>query len=126
MRRLLLVLTMTLIFPVALLADSNHVVSQPDMQNQAVAASQARQQNIQKIQKFLSTDTAQQAMSSAHIDAEKVKNAVPNLNDQELAQMTQRVDKAQSAFAAGNLGTRDIAIVVLGIVIVILIIVVAH
>jgi t-SNARE complex subunit (syntaxin) len=117
---------MTFIFPVALLADSNHIVSQSDMQNQAVAASQARQQNIQKIQKFLSTDAAQQAMQSAHIDAEQVKNAVPNLNDQELAQMRQRVDKAQSAFAAGNLGTRDIAIVVLGIVIVILIIVVSH
>ena len=126
MRHILLVLTMTLIFPVALLADNNHVVSQSDMQNQAVAASQARQQNIQKIQKFLSTDAAQQAMQSAHVNAEQVKSAVPSLNDQELDHLAQRADTAQSQFAAGNLGTRDIALVVLGIVVVILIIVVAH
>ncbi len=126
MRHILLVLTMTLIFPVALLADNHHVVSQSDMQNQAVAASQARQQNIQKIEKFLSTDAAQQAMQSAHVNAEQVKSAVPSLNNQELDHLAQRADTAQSQFAAGNLGTRDIALVVLGIVVVILIIVVAH
>ncbi len=126
MQRMLLVLTMALIFPVALLADSNHVVTQSDMQKQTVTASQARQQNIQKIEKFLSTDTAQQAMQSAHVDAEQVKSAVPSLNDQELDHLAQRADKAQSGFAAGHLSTRDLAIVVLGVVIVILIIVVAH
>jgi t-SNARE complex subunit (syntaxin) len=126
MRRILLVLTMAFVFPVALLADSNHVVSQSDMQHQAVTASQARQQNIQKIQKFLSTDVAQQAMQSSHIDAEQVKNAVPGLSDQELAHMARRADTARSQFAAGNLGTRDITLIVLGIVVVILIIVVAH
>lgn len=126
MQRILLALTMALIFPVALLADSSHVVTQSDMQKQTVTASQARQQNIQKIEKFLSTDAAQQAMQSAHVNAEQVKSAVPNLNDQELNHLAQRADHAQSQFAAGQLSTRDIAIVVLGIVIVILIIVVAH
>lgn len=126
MQRILLILTMALIFPVALLADSNHVVTQSDMQKQAVDASQARQQNIQKIQKFLSTDAAQQAMQSAHVNAEQVKSVVSSLNDQELDHLAQRADTAQSQFAAGNLGTRDIALVVLGIVVVILIIVVAH
>ncbi|HEY1462755.1 MAG TPA: PA2779 family protein [Terriglobales bacterium] len=126
MRRIFFALAMAVILPMSLMADSTHVVSQSDLQNQVVTASQARQQNIQKIEKFLSTDTAQQAMQSAHMDAEQVKNAVPSLNDQELAHMAQRADKAQSAFAAGHLGTRDLAIVVLGIVIVILIIVVSH
>lgn len=126
MQRILLILTMALIFPVALLADSNHVVTQSDMQKQAVNASQARQQNIQKIEKFLSTDTAQQAMQSAHVNAEQVKSAVPSLNDQELDRLAQRADHAQAQFAAGNLSTRDIVLVVLGIVVVILIIVVAH
>jgi t-SNARE complex subunit (syntaxin) len=126
MQRILLVLTMALIFPIALFAGSNHVVTQSDMQKQAVNASQARQQNIQKIETFLSTGAAQQAMQSAHVDAEQVKNAVPSLSDQELDHLAQRTDKAQSQFAAGNLSTRDIAIVVLGVVIVILIIVVAH
>lgn len=126
MQRIFLVLTMALIFPMSLLADSNHVVSQSDMQNQAIAASHARQQNIQKIQKFFSTDAAQQAMKSAHVDAQQVQNAVPSLSDQELNHLAQRADTAQSQFAAGHLGTRDIALVVLGIVVVILIIVVSH
>ena len=126
MQRILLALTMALIFPVALLADSSHVVTQSDMQKQTVDASQVRQQNIQKIEKFLSTDAAQQAMQSAHIDTQQVKSAVPSLNDQELDHLAQRADHAQAGFAAGHLSTRDLAIVVLGVVIVILIIVVAH
>jgi CHASE3 domain sensor protein len=126
MFRAFVALLLVMAFPALSMAESNHVVSQSDLQHQLVTASQLRAQNIQKVEQFLSTDVAAQAMRSARVNAQQVKNAVPSLSDQELAQLASRADTTQSAFAAGNLGTRDIAIVVLGIVIVILIIVVAH
>ena len=126
MFRAFVALLLVTAFPALSMAETNHVVSQSDLQQHLVAASQLRAQNIQKVEQFLSTDAAAQAMHSARVNAQQVKNAVPSLSDQELAQLAARANTAQSAFAAGNLGTRDIAIVVLGIVVVILIIVVSH
>lgn len=126
MFRAFVALLLVTAFPALSMAATSHVVSPSDLQQQLVTASQLRAQNIQKVEQFLSTDAAAQAMHSARVNAQQVKNAVPSLSDQELAQLAARADTAQSAFAAGNLSTRDIAIVVLGIVIVILIIVVAH
>jgi hypothetical protein len=68
---------------------------------------------------------AEQAMQKAHIDAGRVRNAVANLNDQELAQLAARADKAQHDFAAGYLTTRDIALIILAVAVIILIIVLA-
>lgn len=111
--------------PSTLLAETPHVVNPAELQNSAVAATQTRQQNIQKIRDFLSTEVAQKELQSAHIDATQVKSAVSSLNDQELAQLASRADKAQANFAAGVLTTTDIALIVLGVAVIILIIVVA-
>lgn len=112
--------------PSCLMAETTHVVSPSDLQQSAVAASQLRQQNIDKVRAFLSTPLAEQAMKSAHVDAIQVKNAIPSLSDQELAQLATRANHAQSQFAAGMLTNLDIALIVLGVVVIILIIVVAH
>lgn len=126
--RLLSLCCLTAMFalPSCLMAESTHVVSPSDLQQSAVAASQLRQQNMEKVRAFLSTPIAEQTMKSAHVDATQVKNAIPNLSDQELAQLAARADHAQSQFAAGMLTNLDIALVILGVVVIILIIVIAH
>jgi CHASE3 domain sensor protein len=53
-----------------------------------------------------------------------VKQAVSQLDDQELAQLSAKADKAQKDFAAGYLSTIDIALIILGVALIILIIVV--
>ena len=108
--------------PQDLMAQS-HVVSPSDLQKQAVQASQARQQNHDKVIEFLASDTARKAMQSAHIDAVQVSNAVSSLSDAELAQLATRVDKAQRDFAAGNLNDRDLILIILAVVALILIVV---
>jgi hypothetical protein len=110
------------IVPTEALAQS-HVVSPADLQKQAVAASQARQQNLEAVQNLLSTPVAEKAMKSAKIDARQVKTAVASLDDQELAQLAARANKAQADFSAGDLSTRDITLIILGIAVLILIIV---
>jgi hypothetical protein len=110
------------IVPTDALAQS-HVVSPADLQKEAVAASQVRQHNLDSVQRLLSTPAAEKALKSAKMDTQQVKTAVSTLNDQELAQLAARADKAQADFAAGNLTERDLILIILGIAVLVLIIV---
>ncbi len=120
------VLATVVAIPVGLTAETAHVVSQADLQTQAASVTQTRQQHVEKIRGFLSSSIAEQAMQKAHIDSGRVKAAVTNLSDDELARLAARADKAQNDFAAGYLSTRDIALIVLAVVVLILIVVIAH
>ena len=110
------------IVPTDALAQS-HVVSPADLQREAIAASQVRQHNLDSVQRLLSTPAAEKALKSAKMDTQQVKTAVSTLNDQELAQLAARADKAQADFAAGNLSERDLILIILGIAVLVLIIV---
>jgi hypothetical protein len=119
------VLAIVVVVPSGLIAQTGHVVSPADLQRQAAAVTQTRQQNIEKVRSFLSSPAAEQTMQKAHFNSGQVKAAVPNLSDDELSQLAARADKAQQDFAAGVLTTRDIALIILGVVVIILIIVIA-
>ncbi|HEY3769239.1 MAG TPA: hypothetical protein VGN44_11245 [Candidatus Angelobacter sp.] len=116
------VLVALFIVPTEALAQS-HVVSPADLQNAAVASSQVRQHNLDSVQHLLSTPAAEKAMKSAKMDPQQVQTAVSTLNDQELAQLAARADKAQADFAAGNLTERDLILIILAIAVIVLIIV---
>lgn len=110
------------VVPQGLMAQS-HVVSPSDLQKAAVAATQTRQQNLEVVRGFLSSDRANTALKSAHMDPEQVQTAVASLSDQELADLAARSQKAQKDFAAGNLSDRDLIIILILIAALILIIV---
>lgn len=101
----------------------NHVVSSSDLQKDVAAASASRQQNLAQLGSFLSSGKAQQAMKSAHVNYQQVKNAVRQLNDDDLARLSARSQKAQKDFAAGTLSDRDLIIIIVAIAALILIIV---
>ncbi len=105
---------------------SQHLVSPTDLQNSAVDASQTRQRNIDSLNSFFSSDQAQKALQSAHINPQEVNKAVAGLSDEELAQLASRAQKAQSDFAAGNIGDHDLLIILVCIAALILIIVAVH
>ncbi len=116
------VLVALFIVPTEALAQS-HVVSPADLQQATVAASQARQHNVETVHQFLSSPAAQKAFQSAKMDPQQVKTAVSSLSDQDLAQLAARADKAQADFAAGKLSERDLLLIILGIAVLVLIIV---
>ena len=101
----------------------NHVVSPAEMQKDAVAATHARQQNVETVTRFLASPKAKQALHSVHLNPTQVKTAVSTLSDAEVAQLASRVDKAQADFAAGRMSDRDLIWIVLGIAALILIII---
>ncbi|HEV2134828.1 MAG TPA: PA2779 family protein [Terracidiphilus sp.] len=112
--------------PALLAQASDHLVTPSALQQATVNASHARQQNLETLQKFFSSSQAQKALESAHMNPQEVKKAVAGLNDQDLAQLAQRANKAQSDFAAGNIDDRDLLIILVCIAALILIIVAVH
>lgn len=110
--------------PQNLLAQAvEHVVSSSELQKTAVEASRVRQQNLETLKEFFSSERAQRALKAAHTDPEQVKKAVASLSDAELAQLASRAQKAQADFAAGHLSDRDLIIILVLIAALILIIV---
>jgi Family of unknown function (DUF6627) len=105
---------------------TQHLVSPDDLQQAAVDASQTRQQNLNTLNNFLSTDQAKQALQSAHVSPQQVKKAVAGMSDEELAQLATRASKAQSDFAAGTIGNHDLLLIVLALVVLILLIAIFH
>jgi hypothetical protein len=108
--------------PGSLVAQS-HVVSQSEVHEQVLAASQTRQHNQDTVTQFLSSPEAAKAVSAAGMDPARVRAAVPALSDEELAQIASRTEKAQADFAAGTIGTRDLLLILVAIAVLILIIV---
>jgi hypothetical protein len=119
---LVLLLGLVLATPQDVLAQ-NHVVSSSDIQKDVAAASASRQQNLAQLESFLSSKEAQRAMKSAHVNYQQVKNAVRQLNNDDLARLSARSEKAQKDFAAGTLSDRDLIIILVAIAALILIIV---
>ena len=115
------VLAAFFVVPADLVAQSH--VSPADLQKEAVAASQVRHRNLEAVQQFLSTPTAEKALKSAKVDPQQVKTAVSTLSDQELAQLAARAGKAQADFAAGRIEERDLILIILAVVALVLIIV---
>jgi hypothetical protein len=118
------VLAAVFALPQNLVAETaGHLVSPSDLQQAVVKASSERQQNRDEVQQFLSSEQAQKALKSAHMNPEQVKNAVSTLDDAELARLASRAHKAQADFAAGDVSDRDLMIIIVAIAALILIIV---
>ena len=103
--------------------NSEHLVSPTDMHKTLVDAALARQQKLDTLNQFFSSDKARQAMQASQIDPQQVKSAIATLNDEELAQISSRANKAQQDFAAGKIDDRDLLIILVAIAALILIIV---
>jgi hypothetical protein len=119
-----LVLAAFPVLPQNLLAEgATHLVSPSELQKAAVNASALRQQNVKQVREFFSSEKAEKALGSAHMNPEQVKSAVSTLDDAELARLASRVNKAQTDFAAGTLSDRDLIIILVAVAILILVIV---
>ncbi len=104
-------------------AAQKHVISPAELQQTALSAARTRQNNIAKVEDFFSSRQAQKALKSAHLDTVQIKQAIPTLSNQELAQLASKAGNAQKNFAAGALTNQQITyiLIALGTAIVVLI-----
>ena len=112
-------------FATAQAASDDHIVSAQALQHQVVNSAATRQANIDTLNTMLTTPVAQKAMHDAKVDPVQVKNAIPTLSDDELANLAGRVTKAQSDFSAGFMGIGLFTLIIL-LVIVIIVVAAVH
>lgn len=109
--------------PQDLLADE-HVVSRSELQQQALKAARTRQDRVQSVQRFFASETARKALKSARIDTEKVQSVIPQISDEELAQLAAKADSAQKDFAAGSLSNQELTYIIIALATAVLVIII--
>ena len=119
-RTLLPVVVLAAVLPLDLLAQ-DHVVTEGDLRAEIRNSAGEREANVAKIQQFLSSDAAQQALRSMKLDPARIQNAVPLLSAEELASLAARVDHEN--FAAGGLTLTNTQVTYLIIAIAVVVIV---
>ena len=118
----LLALTLIALSPTLLAQD--HVVSSADLHQAARNSAQLRQQNLNKVQSFLSEPRVAAELDKAKIDRAKIQKAVPTLTDDELARLAAKTDKFHRDVAAGTLNNEEITYIIIALVTAVIIIII--
>jgi hypothetical protein len=111
-----------------LLFAGDHVVPSTELHQQLLGAAQSRQDNVAKIERFLSHDSVRKVLKTTGMDENKIQQAVSMLSDEELARLAARASKVENDFAAGALNNQEITyiLIALGTAVLILVIVAAR
>jgi hypothetical protein len=96
------------------------------MQQQLESSAAVRQRNVETLNAFLSSPTAQRAMQETHITPTQVKTAIPMMSDEELANLAARAADAQMKFAAGSFTDHDLLIIAVVVLLLIVVILAVH
>ncbi|PYT23046.1 MAG: hypothetical protein DMG57_33325 [Acidobacteria bacterium] len=86
----------------------DHIVSAADLHRAVRATGEARQADLTKIERFLSTETARQALKKADLDPVRITQAVSVFSDEELSRLAALADKVQNDVVAGESAHRQI------------------
>jgi len=112
------------VLPVVCEAADDHIVPSPVLHQAVRIGAEARQTNLAKIEKFFSTEPAQNAFQTARIDPAKVSRAIALLNDEEVARLAAQSDKIQNELAAGALSNQQITYILIALATAVIILVI--
>jgi hypothetical protein len=94
----------------------DHLVSRSDLHGTIVKSAKTRQANLEKVQRFFSSERVRQTLTtSTQTDLKKVENAIPLLNDQELARLAAQTEKVQADLAGGELNNQQITYIIIAL-----------
>ncbi len=106
---------MLALLPASAFAQNEHLVAPAELHERALERSQQRQRDLESVHDFLSTDTAQKALSAAKVNGKQVLNAIRSIDDEDLANLAKKARKAQSDFAAGSLNNQQLTYIVIAL-----------
>lgn len=106
------------------LVAQEHVVGPDAIQQQLVQSAAQRSQNVEALNQFFGSASAQKTLKGAGISSAEVKNAVAQLSDQELAQLAGKANRAQQDFAAGALTNQQLTYIIIALATAVIIIVI--
>ncbi len=110
---LIAVLTCVLMCPCA--TADEHVVKPSELRAAIVEAARTRQDNLDRVHRFFSSEPAAKVLKNAHLDPVKIERAVSQLDDQELAGLASRTGQIQGDLAAGALTTQQLTYIVIAL-----------
>jgi hypothetical protein len=99
-----------------------HVVSQQELRKDVLTSAKARRANQKKLEGFLKTPAAREAMRQTGVDYKTVEKGVRTLSDAELAQLAARTAKAQADFSAGLLGFAELLLIAIAVIVIIVVV----
>jgi hypothetical protein len=115
-RNIVLFLMVGVFFTPALqVCGEDHLVSRADLHGTILKSAKTRQTNLEKVQRFFSSERVRQTLTSTPIDLKKVENAVPYLNDEELARLATQTEKVQADLAGGELNNQQITYIIIAL-----------
>jgi hypothetical protein len=105
----------------------DHVVSPSDLHQTLVSSAKARQTDLEKVQRFFSSELVRKTLASTKTNLKQVEDALPHLTDEELARLAAQTQKVQADLVAGALSNQEITyiLIALATAVIILVIVVA-
>jgi preprotein translocase subunit SecF len=126
-RQFISVLMVVLTLGAGIAPGQDHVVTAADLHKELLAAREARQTNLAKIDQLFTTDPGRKALAIANLSYERIHNAAALLSDEELARLALQAEKVHNDFVAGALSNQEITyiLIAVGTAVVILLIVVA-
>ena len=104
MRRTLSLVLLTLGLALGGFAAEQHVVAPAELEQSLEAAAETRRQNEADLLRLIEHEEVQQAAEAAGIDPLEVEQAVPQLDDDALAELAARARALEEDVAGGFLG----------------------
>ncbi len=104
-----------LCFVVSTAAAQDHVVPASQLHHALQEAAAARQKNIARVESFFASKPARQALMRGGLNLKEVQQAVPQLNNEELARLATQTQKIQNNFAAGALSAEHLTYIVIAL-----------
>ena len=115
-RNIVLCLMVGVFFTPALrVRGEDHLVSPSDLHDMLAKSAKTRQTNLEKVQRFFSSERVRQTLTSTKTDLKKVENALPRLNDVELARLAAQTEKVQVDLAGGALDNQQITYILIAL-----------
>ena len=91
------------------------VVSKDELKQALVNSAKTREENLDQVRTFFSSDLSRNALKTAHIDSERVQKAVSSLDENELAKLAEQTRHVQKDIAAGALTNQQITYILIAI-----------
>jgi hypothetical protein len=92
-----------------------HIVAPTELQQRLRSAADDRKQKLARFNDFLSKDEVRNALQSAKIDTNQVKQAAALLTDEELASLSARSGQIERDIAAGSLTNQQLTYIVIAL-----------
>jgi CHAD domain-containing protein len=110
--------------PTLTVRGEDHLVSPTELHDTLTKSAETRQKNLEKVQRFFSSERVRKTLDSTKIDLKKVENTVHQLNDKELARLAAQAEKVQADVAAGALDNQEITYIIIALATAVLILVI--